>query len=233
MSVRRWSVTTWNVHGSEGPPVDRLAVAIAGQSPDVVAVQEIRHAQAKALAKALGMRLHWSQKHYPYSPLMYWKAEGLAILTPHRLASTDDAELTLSESRSSYMRRIVQWGDVERDGAALRLYNTHLSSENAIYERRAEAARLAHLVRTHRIAGTFAIAGDFNDDTDVAVIAAMPGIEHLPAPYTNPSEAPTQALDHVLLPPDAVDVSMSIPAGGAEWAELSDHLPLTVRFGHG
>jgi hypothetical protein len=27
-------------------------------------------------------------------------------------------------------------------------------------------------------------------------------------------------------------VSSSVPAGGIEWAELSDHLPLTARFGH-
>ncbi len=232
MSLRRWSVTTWNVHGSESPPIDRLAVSIASQSPDAVAVQEIRQAQAKALAKALGMRVHWTQKHFPYSRLLYWKAEGLATLTPHRIGSTGDAELTLSESKSSYMRRVVQWTDIERDGAGLRLFNTHLSSAHAIYERRAEAARLAHLVRTHRITGTYAIAGDFNDDTDVGVIAAMPGVEHLAAPYTNPAEAPAQALDHILLPPDAVDVAVSIPAGGEDWAELSDHLPLTVRFGH-
>lgn len=226
-------MTTWNVHGAEGPPIDRLADAIATESPDAVAVQEIRQAQAKALAKALKMRVQWTQKHFPYSRLVYWKAEGLAMLTPHRLESTGHAELTLSESRSSYMRRIVQWADVVREGARLRLYNTHLSSAHALYERRAEAARLAHLVRTHRIAGTYAIAGDFNDDTDTGVIAAMPGIEHIAAPYTNPSEAPAQALDHVLLPPDAVDVSVSVPAGNETWSELSDHLPLTVRFGHG
>ncbi len=232
MPLRRWSVTTWNIHGSEAPPIDGLAGAIDGQSPDVVAVQEVRRGQAKSLAAALGMQAHWTQKHYPYSPLVYWKAEGLAILSPHRLTSTGDAELTLSESRSSYMRRIVQWADVDRDGRQLRIYNTHLSSAHAVYERRAEAARLSYLVRTHRSAHPVVIAGDFNADTDVAVIAAMPGIEHLAGPYTNPSEEPSQALDHVLLPPDATEVSSSIPAGGIEWAELSDHLPLTVRFGH-
>lgn len=232
MSVRHWSVTTWNVHGSEGPPIDGLAATIAAQSPDVVVLQEIRHAQARSLAKALRMHAHWTQKHYPYSPLVYWKAEGLAILSPHRMTSTGDAELTLGESRSSYMRRIVQWADIDRDGGRLRVYNTHFSSAGAVYERRAEAARLSYLVRTHRSSGTVVIAGDFNDDTDVAVIAAMPSVEHLTPPCTNPAADPTQRLDHVLLPPDATDVSMSVPGGGDEWAELSDHLPLTVRFGH-
>lgn len=232
MPVSRWSVTTWNVHGAERPPIDRLAATIAAESPDIVAIQEIRSAQARSLAKALRMHSYWTLKHYPYTLLVCCYAEGLAILSPHHLASTGGSELTLGESRSSYMRRIVQWADIERDdGARVRFYNAHLSSGTAVFERRAEAARLAHLIRTHRNDHPVVIAGDFNDDTDAAVIAAMPGVEHLTPPHSNPSEAPTQTLDHVLLPPDAVDVSVSIPAGGASWAELSDHLPLTVRFG--
>ena len=47
---------------------------------------------------------------------------------------------------------------------------------------------------------------------------------------SNPSEAPTQALDHVLLPENAVDVEVDAPAGGEQWAAISDHLPVTVRF---
>ncbi len=232
MPVRRWSVTTWNVHGAERPPIDRLAATIAAESPDIAAIQEIRSAQARSLAKALGMKSYWTLKHYPYTRLGCWYAEGLAILSPHALASTGSSELTLGESRSSYMRRIVQWADIDRgDGARVRCYNAHLSSGQAVFERRAEASRLAHLIRTHRSNRPVVIAGDFNDDTDAAVIAALPGVEHLTPPPSTPSEAPTQTLDHVLLPPDAVDVSVSIPAGGADWAELSDHLPLTVRFG--
>jgi endonuclease/exonuclease/phosphatase family metal-dependent hydrolase len=38
-----------------------------------------------------------------------------------------------------------------------------------------------------------------------------------------------QVLDHVLLPPDARDVDTVVPEGGAWWASLSDHLPVTCR----
>jgi endonuclease/exonuclease/phosphatase family metal-dependent hydrolase len=46
----------------------------------------------------------------------------------------------------------------------------------------------------------------------------------------NPAAAPTHVLDHVFLMADANNVATTVPAGGAEWAELSDHLPVTVRF---
>jgi endonuclease/exonuclease/phosphatase family metal-dependent hydrolase len=41
---------------------------------------------------------------------------------------------------------------------------------------------------------------------------------------------PAQLLDHVLLPAAATDVSVSVPRGGTDWAAISDHLPVTVRF---
>lgn len=231
MSDSSWAVTTWNVHGSTRPPIDALAGALAAQSPDVVAVQEIRSGQARALARALGMGRHWSAKHFPFTRLAFWTAEGLAILSPHDITSTGSTELTLGASRRTYLRRIAQWADIEReDGSLLRVYNVHLSSGDAQFERRAEAARLARLVESHRCEHQVVVAGDLNDDTDLEVIAAMPGVEHLTPPPTNPSEQPTQTLDHVLLPADARAVALSIPAGGDEWADLSDHLPLTVRF---
>jgi endonuclease/exonuclease/phosphatase family metal-dependent hydrolase len=231
MSVALWSVTSWNVRGSARPPIDGLADVIAAETPDVVAVQEVRSRQAHDLADALGMTVCWSCKHFPYTPLVYRKAEGMAILSAHRLDRADSAELTLSESRSVYRRRIVQWADVWRDdGARIRVYNAHLASGDDPYERRAQASRLSRLVARHRNDHPVVVAGDLNDDTDVAVIAALPGVEHLTPPPSNPAEAPTQSLDHVLLPRDAIEVSVSMPDGGDEWAALSDHLPLTVRF---
>jgi len=225
-----WTVTTWNVHGSARPPIDALAEVIATESPDVVAVQEIRAGQARALARALAMRRVWALKHYPYTRLLFWTGEGLALLSPHGLSGVGHAELSLRQRRWSHRRRITVWCDVERDGERLRIYDTHLDAEPDVHERRAQAARLAHLIGTHAVAPVV-IAGDLNDDTDATVIDALPGIEHVdPIPPSNPSIAPTQRLDHVLLPPDARAVSVTVPGGGADWAALSDHLPVTVRF---
>lgn len=224
-------MTTWNVHGSARPPIDRLAAAIADQAPDVVAVQEVRASQARALATALRMESGWTRKHYPYSRILYRKAEGMAILTPHGLGSTGSAKLSLGVPSSSFRRRVVQWADVARDdGARLRVYNAHLASGEDVYERRAQAARLARVIADHGDDLPFVIAGDLNDDTDVEVIAALPGVEHLAPSASNPSDVPSQTLDHVLLPGGAIEVGTSIPAGGEDWADLSDHLPLTVHF---
>jgi endonuclease/exonuclease/phosphatase family metal-dependent hydrolase len=62
------------------------------------------------------------------------------------------------------------------------------------------------------------------------VTFALPGIEHVEMSATNPADAPAKVLDHVLLPPAVSGVTVSVPGGGPEWAELSDHLPVIVRF---
>jgi endonuclease/exonuclease/phosphatase family metal-dependent hydrolase len=225
-----WTITTWNVHGSTRPSIDALAEAISTESPDVVAVQEIRACQARSLARTLAMRRVWALKHFPYSPLVFWAGEGLALLSPHRLSDAGHVELSLNQRPWDYRRRIALWCDVERDGERLRVYDVHLDSEPDVHERRAQASRLAHLVATHA-APRVVIAGDLNDDTDTAVIDALPGIEHVdPLPPTNPATVPTKRLDHVLMPPDATAVSVTVPGGGDAWAELSDHLPVTARF---
>ena len=74
------------------------------------------------------------------------------------------------------------------------------------------------------------VGGDFNDDRDGSVIDLLPGIEHLTPPPTCPAGNPSKVLDHVLLPTSASGVSVAVPAGDGDWAAISDHLPVTVRF---
>ncbi len=228
---REWAVMTWNLHGSEGPDLDAVAEVVRAEGPDVVALQEVRRAQAEGLAQRLGMRFTWAEKHSPYSVLSRSRAEGLAILTPHALDAAGHTEISDGESKRSWRRRIAQSALVGRgDASAYRIYNLHLSPEDLAAERRAEAVRVAEIIAEHADAPPAVVAGDFNDDGDATVIFALPGIEHVPPPPASPAEAPRQVLDHVLLPADAEHVAVSVPGGGADWAELSDHLPLTVRF---
>lgn len=229
--ARSWAVLTWNVHGSTTPEVDRLADVIRRESPDVVVIQEIRRSQAAALAARLGMRFTWALKHYPWTPLLRRLAEGMAILSPHGLDAAGHSEVSDGKSSWTYRRRILQWALVGRpDASAARVYNVHLSPGDLSLERRTEAVTIAELVASHGDAPPAVVAGDLNDDTDASIVYALPGVEHLTPPPTNPADAPRQVLDHVLLPPAARDVSVTVPAGGPEWAELSDHLPVTVRF---
>jgi endonuclease/exonuclease/phosphatase family metal-dependent hydrolase len=131
----------------------------------------------------------------------------------------------------SWRRRIAQWGLVGRaDRSMLMIYNLHLSPHDDADSRRSEALRVKELVASIGDDPPPVVAGDFNDADDPSIIDALPGGEHVAAPKSNPSEAPTQALDHVLLPASARDVEVEAPADGKHWAAISDHLPVTVRF---
>lgn len=229
-TARTWTITTWNLHGAAKPDLDAVAAAIALEEPDVVAVQEIRRSQAAELATRLGMRFTWALKHYPYTPLLRGAAEGLAIFTPHALDAAGHSEISDGKSRWTYHRRIAQWCLVGRpDTSAYRVYNVHLDAHDGT-ERLRQAVVVAELVESHGDAPPAIVAGDLNDDTDATIVYALPGVEHIAPPPTNPAQAPAEVLDHVLLPPEARNVTTTVPAGGEAWSALSDHLPVTVRF---
>ena len=226
-----WTVLTWNLQGSKHTDIDAVARAIAAQQPDVVALQEVRRDQAVALARTLSMRFTWAFKHHPFSPFFIKRSEGAALLTPHALDAAAHTVISDELSKRSYKRRIAQWALVGRsDTSAYRIYNVHLSPHDAVEERRTEAERVRNLVAEHGDTPPAIVAGDFNAGPDEEVISILPGIEAIEVPPTNPSEAPTQHLDHVLVPPAARHVSVSVPGASQEWAALSDHLPVTVRF---
>ena len=225
-----WTVLTWNVHGSACPDVDALAAAVLDETPDVVVLQEIRKRQAAALATSMQMRYSWVVKHYPYTRLMPRRAEGMAIMTPHLLDAVGHTEVSDDQPMRSWRRRIAQWGLVGRaDRSMLMIYNLHLSPHDATV-RRVEAAQVSDLVAAIGDDPPAIVAGDFNDAGDPTIIETLPGLEHVVPPMSSPSDAPTQLLDHVLLPAGAQDVTVSVPPGGARWAAISDHLPVTVRF---
>ena len=226
-----WTVLTWNLQGSKRTDLTRVSTAIERDDPDVVVLQEVRRPQAKELAQRLSMTHTWAEKHHPLRPLFPSRAEGAAILTPHELGSPGHERVSSTAWKRSYRRRIVQWATVSRsDASGYRVYNAHLSPHDLRTARLHEATRIAELAVQHGASPPTVVAGDFNDHDDPEIIGILPGIEAVPPPPTNPAAAPTQALDHVLVPPDTSDVSVSVPAGGREWAALSDHLPVTVRF---
>lgn len=230
-STAEWTVTTWNVHGSERPRVRDLAPRISERSPDVVALQEVRWWQAHRLACVLGMKVYWRRKHYPFGRLGFPFAEGAAVLSPHGLRTTGVRVISEDHPTTSYRRRIAQWAVIARpDGSAIRLFNVHLSPGELRDDRRSESVRVASLASELGPAPPTVVAGDFNDHDEPEVIELLPGVEHLRPPPTNPADGPHQVLDHVLLPASARAVSTSVPAGNAEWAAMSDHLPVTVRF---
>ncbi|HYN35136.1 MAG TPA: endonuclease/exonuclease/phosphatase family protein [Ilumatobacteraceae bacterium] len=226
-----WCIMTWNVHGSQRPDIGAVAAAIRAEAPDIVVIQEIRKGQAESLGEALSMRYSWALKHSPYTTAMRWRSEGMAILTPHLLDAAGHTEISDQQPMRSWRRRIAQWALIGRpDRSMVMIYNLHLSPHEDADSRRLEAARVSEIVAAIGDDPPAIVAGDFNDADDPSIVDALPGIEHVMPSNTNPSQQPTQVLDHVLLPAHATDVSVDLPAGGPDWAAISDHLPVTVRF---
>lgn len=222
---------TWNVCGSAQPDISALATVIRTESPDVVVLQEIGEAQAEALATALVMRYTWARKHSPARRLGRGRAEGLAMMTPHALGAPGHTEITEDQPGRSPSRQIAQWALIGRpDRTMAMVFNLLLSSHDDAEARWLEAHRVRGIVESIGDEQPVIVAGHLNDADEPMIIAELPGIEHLmPAP-TSPSATPERLLDHVVLPVDATDIAVTVPAGGPAWAALSGHLPVTARF---
>ena len=223
-----WRVLTWNILGARRPNLDVIAEVIASYSPDIVALQEVQRHQAGGLARRLGWPVLWTRKHYPYTPLVWRRAEGLALMTPCSLADTVTASISPGVSTWIYLHRVAMAATVKRDGEAIRVANTHLASHSAD-ERIAQARRVAALVGVGRPA---VVAGDFNSVDEAEVIREFRAVDVVDpgGDYSNPSIAPNQRLDYVLVPETATVTDRLTPQGGAQWDALSDHLPVLVEF---
>lgn len=223
-----WRVLTWNILGSHRPNLDVISEVISGYLPDVVALQEIRKSQARAIARRLDWRVVWTRKHHPYSPVVWWRTEGLAILTPHSVDEFRSVSISPGVSTWTFMHRVAMAVTVSRTGEILRVVNTHLASHDPD-ERIAQARRVVPLIGSRRPA---VAAGDFNAVDEVEVIREF-GAAALVDPggdYSSPSIAPRQRLDYILIPESATLTAQFTPDGGESWQQLSDHLPVVVEF---
>jgi len=223
-----WRVVTWNILGARDPNLDLIGTVVSDYQPDAVALQEVRRHQARGLASRLGWKVVWTRKHYPFSPLVWWRAEGLAILTPHSIDDLISVSISPGVSTWTFKHRVAMAVTVSRMGETLRVANTHLASHDAD-ERIAQARRVLPLIGTHRPA---VVAGDFNAVDELEVIREF-GAAELVDPggeYSNPSIAPHQRLDYVLIPEAATVTARITPNGGESWNQLSDHLPVLVEF---
>lgn len=227
-----WRVLTWNVRGSARPDIAALGDVIRSYSPDVLALQEIQPLQARRLAALLGWHHHWGRKHYPYSHAMWWRAEGLAIMSPHRLSAVARESISPGVHAYTWRHRVLLAADITRDASTLRIVNTHLAAHSSgADERITQAGRVAARVRADAAPITV-VAGDLNAPGEVEVIREFRavGLRDPGGGPTNPSIAPTQRLDYVLIPEQARLIDQSEPDGGEWWWTLSDHVPVLVAF---
>jgi endonuclease/exonuclease/phosphatase family metal-dependent hydrolase len=223
-----WRVLTWNILGSRRPNLDVMAQVIVGYAPDIVGLQEVQRRQAKGLARRTGWRVVWARKHYPYSPLIWWRAEGLAMFSPNEFSEMISASISPGVSTWSYRHRVVIAATVTRGDDTLRIANTHLASHDPD-ERIAQAGRVVARVGSRRPA---VVVGDLNTADEVEVVREFGtlGLVDPGGDDSNPSIAPNQRLDYILIPESATVTTQLTPVGGEPWHQLSDHLPVLVEF---
>lgn len=238
-------VMTWNLRGAGRPDLDEVAGRILASRPDVVGLQEIRRGQASKVASRLRWHHHWALKHLSYGPLV-WFAEGMAILSPHPLPSHRRLVLNPGTSAWTYRRRIVQRILMDAPHGPMVVFNAHLASHDALTDRQRQSGAVADLVRQQADSDPTAIPivlGDLNAPDEPGTLAPLEAVglrdawtvsEDLPVRsatgFTNPSLAPHQRLDYVMVS-EALSVDgVDVPAGGAEWDRLSDHLPVVARL---
>jgi endonuclease/exonuclease/phosphatase family metal-dependent hydrolase len=226
-----WRLLTWNLHGSAGPDIVAIASVIREYDPDVVLLQELRTGQARRLAAELEWQHRWARKHYPYTPLLWWTAEGLAVMSRHDLSDPVRRSISPGVSTWTHRHRIVLAVTARRADGDLRVYDTHLASHSAADERIAQARRVAGLIREEG-RPLVAAGGDLNAPGEVEVIREFHpvGLRDPGGGPTNPATAPRQRLDYILVPEQSRVLEQQEPSGGERWAALSDHLPVLVEF---
>jgi endonuclease/exonuclease/phosphatase family metal-dependent hydrolase len=227
----RWRVLTWNLHGSAHPNLELVAEVVEGYAPDALCAQEVRRRQAKHLARRLGWAHQWARKHDPYSALVWWRTEGIAVFSPHPLSHVVRTTISSGAPSWSFRRRVLLAVTVTRGDDAMRVYDTHLSSDSPD-DRITQARRVAEHVAQDG-APVAVMAGDLNAaDAEVEVVREFHavGLRDHGGECTAPAIAPRHRLDRVLVPEHGAVVDSHTPEGGEKWAAISDHLPVMVEF---
>jgi endonuclease/exonuclease/phosphatase family metal-dependent hydrolase len=242
-------IMTWNLHGSAKPDIAGVAAAIAMFQPDVVGLQEVTSRQTRRLAHLLGYHHRWARKHFPYGPFLWWRAEGLAVLSPHSLDSRKRYILTPGVRSWTYRRRIAMRVKVRMSEFTLHVYDTHLASDDASSDRVDQAAILCGRIAAERQSTEVdgepfeaIVVGDLNahDEPETLAPFAAAGFDDAwtsrpdgaDAGFTSPAHRPFKRLDFILHTPDQKVASIEVPPPELYWTTHSDHLPViaTLQF---
>jgi endonuclease/exonuclease/phosphatase family metal-dependent hydrolase len=232
--VTRLRLITWNLHGSAKPRIDAVVELLQSHEPDVLALQEVRSGQARRIAGLLGWRRPaWSLKHNAWWPL-WWRGEGLAVLSGHPLAVHPTVVLTPGVSKRSHRRRILVPAEVVvEDDQRVLLIDAHLSSGATDDAHR--IAQAAHLLRLLPERPPVVIAGDLNANPDSRPIRTLVEAGLVDAwqaagagpGHTIPANAPRRRIDYVMAGPGVTVVEAAVLDDlGPAMAGLSDHRPV-------
>lgn len=235
---------TYNVHRCVGVDrkldVSRVAGVIAEHEPDIVCLQELDVGRARtgfvdqagSIAEQLAMSYH-------FHPAMRVEAElyGDAILThlPERLVRS--GPLPTVRGVPGLEPRGALWVEIDVDGVALNVFNTHLGLVPR--EQRLQAAALVgdQWLGHPDCTGPTLLTGDFNATSltrpyqtlarKLADCQRSLGLK--PSVKTFPSSFPAIRIDHCFTSPEIVVTGVKAPFSPLA-RMASDHLPLIVDF---
>lgn len=238
-------ILTYNVHRCVGADrrldVGRIADVIARLEPDIVALQELDVGRARTggvdqaheIARRLDMAFHFHAALKVEEELY-----GDAILThyPERLVQV--GPLPGYPRVPGLEPRGALWVEVEIEGQAVQVINTHLGLVPR--EQQIQAAFLAGpawLEHPHRTGPTI-LLGDFNATASSVVYRTLTrrlGAARRLAPHpkptsTFPSPLPVLRIDHLFVSAEIEVVDVSAPFMPLTRV-ASDHLPLVMDFG--
>ena len=237
-------IVTYNVHRCVGNDrrldVGRVAAVLAELNPDIVALQELDVGRARTghvdQAHEIARRLEMSHHFHPALQVEE-ERYGDAILTsyPERLVKTGPLP-GYPRIRALEPRGAV-WVEVDVDGRALQIINTHLGLVPR--EQQIQAAHLAGPAWLEHAdcAWPAILLGDFNATASSVVYRTLTA--HLqPArrlarkktpTSTFPSPLPVLRIDHLFVSP-GVEVQHVFAPFDPLTRVASDHLPLVMDF---
>ena len=256
--------------------IDQMAAIIKAIDADVITLQEVDFDckrsgfldQAKRLATSAGYPfvapvVSWRAGYVPFpggSPATWWgpMVSGGAILSRlpirnHRVVLFPKPAENPAWYNAFYLGRYVQRIEVEKDGALIAVYNTHLEAFQK-GSRMIQADQIREQLEKDPVQHLI-FAGDLNTalpeattlfgypdepqtdhrgDTTLRVLRKVTGIQEAgdtgvneAAGFTFPAHQPNRRLDHLLFRgPWRVARSQVYTAAG----DLSDHLPIVVEL---
>jgi endonuclease/exonuclease/phosphatase family metal-dependent hydrolase len=237
-------IVTYNVHRCVGNDrrlnVARVAEVLAELKPDIVALQELDVGRARTggvdQAHEIARRLDMAC-HFHAALTVEEERYGDAILTcfPERLVQV--GPLPGHPAIRSLEPRGALWVEVEIEGVAVQVINTHLGLVPR--EQQAQATFLAGpawLGHPH-CQGPKILLGDFNATatsvvyrTFLKTLSAARNLAPVKTPTaTFPSPLPVLRIDHLFVSPEVKVTGVFAPFSPLTRA-ASDHLPLVMDF---
>jgi maltose 6'-phosphate phosphatase len=244
----RVRICTFNLHG---PHTDgsyrllRIAKALSGFQPDVLALQEvIAGADSEdTSSQVAGFLSSMTGCHYR-GEFAYCHQfgetypEGIALVARHPLTRVNSIDLTrdLGEGLAPLLARNAQVGEIEVHGRRLIAACVHLDHTSNGKVRVAQIEKLLrelHALSTDRSASGIVVAGDFNDSEDSPAIGLLKSAGykdayrfcHRAKGNTFPLPNPTERIDYIMVKGDLEILSSGLMLNDPE---LSDHAGVFV-----